>query len=44
MDYLEDTGKVERFQSINTEGVTSLKIFKDRVDMQGGSISIKRGV
>ena len=44
MDYLEETGEVERFQSINTEGVTSLKIFKDRVDMQGGSISIKRGV
>ena len=44
MDYLEDTGKVERFQSINTEEVGSVRIFRDRVDMQGGSISIKRGV
>lgn len=44
MDYLEETGEVERFQYVNSEEVGSVKIFRDRVDMQGSSISIKRGV
>lgn len=44
MGYLEETGEVERFQYANSEEVGSVKIFRDRVDMQGSSISIKRGV